>query len=275
MSFRIGFTAQIKCKNENTSIPTTLTAAAVPRKSVVQVHFPARDLTCAYYNDTFDLHKGDIVYVDGKLEGLRGRVVDVSYSFKIKLSDYKRVIGKAETDVTGELFMAGSHFISIDRDAIPFDKIITWYKAPKPDDEEVIFSTDNETYHLDDLKGLKIDSTTADRGYDYYMENRVVFIEIKKGKARAIVNGTKPYEVEFDYHNREISNLFCDCYCTGTCKHEFAALLQLRETLKVIDEEYGDECTDIFAADYLAIVSKPAFFEYVIDNKTNGSFELR
>ena len=275
MSFRIGFTAELSRKNTNTTISTTLTATAAPRKSVVQVHFPARGLTSAYYNDTFDLHKGDIVYVDGKLEGLRGRVVDVSYTFKIKLSDYKRVIGKADTDVIGKLFMAGSHFISIDRDVIPFEKAITWFKAPNPDDEEVIFSTDDETYHLDDLKGLKIDSTTADRGYDYYMENRVVFIEIKEGKARAIVTGTKTYEVEFDYHNREISNLVCNCYCTGVCKHEFAVLLQLRETLKVIDEEYGDEYSDDFATEYLAIISKPAFFEYVIDNKTNGSFELR
>ena len=102
MSFKIGFTAETNRENTNATISTTVTATAAPRKSVVQVHFPARGLTCAYYNDTFDLHKGDIVYVDGKLEGLRGRVVDVSYNFKIKLSDYKRVIGKADTDVKGD-----------------------------------------------------------------------------------------------------------------------------------------------------------------------------
>ena len=39
------------------------------------------------YNDLFDLHPGDLVYVDGKLEGHRGRVTDVNYNFKIKVSD--------------------------------------------------------------------------------------------------------------------------------------------------------------------------------------------
>lgn len=50
-----------------------------PKKSVVRVYFPVRNMTLSYYNDLFDLHKGDIVYVDGKLEGLQGRVVEVTY----------------------------------------------------------------------------------------------------------------------------------------------------------------------------------------------------
>ena len=43
-----------------------------------------------------------MVYVDGKLEGQRGRVVEVSYTFKIKLSDYKRVIAVVDTNVSGQ-----------------------------------------------------------------------------------------------------------------------------------------------------------------------------
>ena len=31
------------------------------RKSVVQVYFPSRNMTLAYYNDRFDLHRGDVV----------------------------------------------------------------------------------------------------------------------------------------------------------------------------------------------------------------------
>lgn len=46
----------------------------------------------AYYNDSFDLKVGDFVYVEGKLEGYRGQVTEVNYSFKIKPSDYKKVI---------------------------------------------------------------------------------------------------------------------------------------------------------------------------------------
>lgn len=47
-----------------------------------------------------------------------------------RVSDYKRVIGLAETDVHGRFFHAGSHFVTFDRATLPQSKIITWYKAP-------------------------------------------------------------------------------------------------------------------------------------------------
>ena len=90
-----------------------------PRRSVVPVYFASRDMTLAYYNDRFDLHRGDTVYVDGKLEGHLGRVTEVNYNFKIKLSYYKRVIGVADTNVHGRFFAAGSHFVTFDRAALP------------------------------------------------------------------------------------------------------------------------------------------------------------
>ncbi len=271
MSFKIGFTAETENEEKRNIEKTQVHKdTLVVKKSVVEVFFPDRHLTCSYYNDMFNLKRGDIVYVEGKLEGMRGRVVKINYNFKIKLSDYKRVIGVADTDVIGEFHLAGSHFITIDEGALKYEQVATWFKAPESEDEEYVSSSSDETFNLADLSGMKIDNATADRGHDYYIENRVVYIEIKDGKARAIVNGTKPYEVEFNYHNGEISGLICNCYCTGACKHEFATMLQLRETLKVIDEEYGDD----FDLDYLAIISKPVFFEYVIDNKANGSFKL-
>ncbi len=96
MSFKIGFTAETTQQSNNISLPSLVNTKSQPKKSVVQVHFPMRNLTCAYYNDAFDLYRGDIVYVDGKLNGLRGRVIDISYTFKIKIKDYQRVIGKAD-----------------------------------------------------------------------------------------------------------------------------------------------------------------------------------
>lgn len=132
MSFKIGFTADTE-KKEHHITPNTMEQKLIrnnARKSVVDVFFPDRHLTCSYYNDMFDLKHGDIVYVDGKLEGLHGRVTNVNYTFKIKLSDYKRVIGLADTNASGELFMAGSHFIAIERDVLPFEQVITWFKAP-------------------------------------------------------------------------------------------------------------------------------------------------
>ena len=95
------------------------------RKSVVQVYFPDRDRSYSYYNDQFDLQCGDIVFVEGKLEGVRGRVTEVNYNFKIKLSDYKRVIAVADTNVTGQFYMAGSHFVTFESDMLPSNKVLS------------------------------------------------------------------------------------------------------------------------------------------------------
>ena len=79
MAFKIGFAAE---HPENKPAEVTYTMpqqAATPSKSVVQVYFAGRNMTLAYYNDQFDLHCGNIVYVDGKLEGMRGRVMEVNY----------------------------------------------------------------------------------------------------------------------------------------------------------------------------------------------------
>ena len=272
MGFKIGFTAENEQKNIDTTreqqVPTTTRATA--KKSVVDVFFTDRHITCSYYNDTFDLKRGDIVYVDGKLEGLRGRVVNVNYTFKIKLSDYKRVIGVANTNVVGEFHMAGSHFITTDEKALNYGQIITWFKAPSTEEEEFVSSSDDESFNLNDLSGMKIDKATADKGHDYYIENQVQYIELNHGKGRAIVTGTKPYEVEFNYNNGDISALVCNCYCTGTCKHEFATMLQLKETLELIEKEYPNMNPNT----YLAIVNKAIFFEHTIDSKTKGTFTM-
>ena len=106
------------------------------RKSVVQVYFPDRDRSYAYYNNKFDLKCGDIVFVEGKLEGLRGRVTDVNYNFKIKLSDYKRVISVVDTNVKGEFYMAGSHLVTFDTNSLPRNKVVSWFKAPIKEEDE-------------------------------------------------------------------------------------------------------------------------------------------
>lgn len=124
MKFKIGFSAEAhKDENVAQNLPTAIHTSE-PRKSVVQVHFPTRNMTLAYYNDRFDLQRGDLVFVDGKLEGLRGRVVDVTYNFKIRLSDYKRVIAVADTKVSGEFHLAGSHFVTFDPSTLPFSKVL-------------------------------------------------------------------------------------------------------------------------------------------------------
>ncbi|MBR4889483.1 MAG: hypothetical protein IKU17_10090 [Clostridia bacterium] len=228
-------------------------------------------MTLAYYNDQFDLHRGDIVYVDGKLEGLRGRVTDVNYNFKIRISDYKRVIAVVDTTVSGQFFMAGSHFITFDRTALPAGKAASWFKAPEKEEEEFASGFDDTAFHLHDLSGMNVSALIAERGHEYYTENRVRYICMDGRKGYAIVEGSEAYEVEFEYHKGEISQLTCSCYCSYNCKHEFAVMLQLKETLKWIEKHCADEYE---RTGYFVAVDKSALFAFAIEDKEMGSFTL-
>lgn len=243
----------------------------VPRKSVVQVRFPGKGMALSYYNDQFDLKVGDLVYVDGKLEGQLGRVTDVNYNFKIKLSEYKRVIAIVDTEVHGQFYMAGSHFVSFEPTMLPKEQISMWFKAPAKEDEEYASGNDDSAFRLDDLKGMNITPTIAERGHAYYLENYVRYICLNGTQGYAIVEGNESYAIEFEYHNGEISHLICDCPCSYNCKHEFAAMLQLQETLDVIDKSYAEE----FArTGYFAAINKGTLFAFAVDCKETGSFTL-
>lgn len=272
MKFKIGFAAADV--SEKKTMGATYTAPQVqkaPRKSVVQVFFANRNMTLAYYNDRFDLHCGDMVYVDGKLEGQRGCVTEVNYNFKIKVSDYKRVIAVVDTTVTGRFFMAGSHLVTFDRTALPIDKVVTWFKAPMKDNDEFVCGYDDTVFHLDDLSDMKVSAAIAERGYDYYMESRVKYLCIDGTEGYAIVEGRENYEVEFEYRDGEISGLVCSCYCGYNCKHEFSAMLQLKETLELIEKHYADEYE---RTEYFAAVNKRMLFAFAIEGKEIGSFTL-
>ena len=271
MSFKIGFAAEATETEITEAAYTAPQRTIIPRKSVVQIYFAERHMTLAYYNDKFDLLPGDMVYVDGKLEGLLGRVTDVNYNFKIKVSDYKRVIALVDTTVHGQFFMAGSHFVTFDREALPCSKAVTWFKAPANEEDEFVSGSDDTSFDLSDLSGMNISTDIAERGHKYYSESRVRYISIDGTKGYAIVEGSESYEVEFEYKNGEISKLVCSCFCSYNCKHEFAAMLQLRETLELIEANYTEEYE---RTGYFAAVNKATLFAFSIDGKDNGSFTL-
>ena len=272
MAFKIsGFGASQK--EETITKPTyeTYPKAIVPRKSLVQIRFPGKGMALTYYNDQFDLKPGDRVYVDGKLEGLLGRVMEVNYNFKIKVSDYKKVIAVVNTEVNGQFYMAGSHFVTFDTTALPTEKIKLWFKAPEKEGEDIISSSDDSTFLLNDLTGMKIAGSVAERGHAYYLENRVSYLCLDGTKGFAIIEGSQSYFVEFQYQNGEISHLICDCPYAGTCKHTFAAMLQLHETLALIEKYYSAEYT---GSGYFAAIAKGTLFSFAIDGKEAGSFIL-
>ena len=267
IGFKIGNT-QEECKETPITEPAQ---EIIPRKSVVQVRFPGRSGTLAYYNDKFDLHCGDMVFVEGKLENMRGSVVDVSYNFKIKVSEYKRVLSVVDTDVRGQFFMAGSHFITFNPTALPRSKAVTWFKAPETEGEEYTSGSDDSAFYLDYLGSMNVSSAIAERGQDYYMNNRVRYLSLEGTHGYAIIEGSKAYEVEFEYSKGQISGLTCSCFCGYNCKHEFAAMQQLRETLGLIEQYYEEQFEN---SGYFAAVCKSTMFALVIDNQVTGSFIL-
>ena len=195
MAFKIGFAVEVQRNQTEEVVCKVLHHEETVRRSVVQVYFEDRDMTLAYYNDQFDLRRGDLVYVDGKLEGLLGRVKDVNYNFKIKVSDYKRVIAVVDTNVQGRLFMGGSHFVTFDRETLPNTKVRSWFKAPAKEEEEFVSGSDDTMFRLDDLSGMKVSTAIAERGYGYYMDNKVRYISIDGARGYAIVEGSEAYEV--------------------------------------------------------------------------------
>lgn len=226
-----------------------LTAAAEePEKvcrSVVQVRFPVRGMALTYYNDRFDLQIGDRVYVDGKLAGIVGTVTEVSRSFKIRPSDYQKVICRIDTHVDGQFTWTGRHFMTFSRSAIPFDKVLPWFVAPST--EEYVTGDEDDGFALDRLEEIGIAPAIAERGEAYFEDGHVVFLSLDRKEGRAIVRGTETYEVDFTLDRGWVRGLNCSCPCAFTCKHAYAAMRQLQQTLELLEEDHP-ECRDYFAS---------------------------
>ena len=127
------------------------------------------------------------------------------------------------------------------------------------------------SFNLNDLLGMNVSTKIAERGHEYYMANNVRYISLDGTKGYAIIEGSSIYEVEFEYNCGEISRLVCSCFCSNNCKHEFAAMLQLRETLELISKNYADKYEH---TGYFAAINKGTLFAFAIDGKDNGTFTL-
>lgn len=272
MAFKIGFTAKHATKPADAAVGTVRETKPAPRKSVVRIRFPQRGMELSYYNDRFDLHPGDRVWVDGKLAEHPGIVTAVNYSFRINLADYKRVIARIDTEVHGSFAMGGSHFITFDRGTLPREQVKLWFAPPTEENAEFVCGSDTETaFPLHDLRRMGVDAGTAERGHDYYRENRVLYLALDGDKGYALVEGRETYEVEFTYRNGEVSDLICSCFCGGKCKHAFAAMLQLEETLALIEKQHAAAFAE---SNYFAAICKGTLLSYAIDGKESGTFTL-
>lgn len=240
-----------------------------PRKSVVRVYFEEKHFACSYYNDMFDLKKGDTVFVEGKLEGLKGIVVEVSYSYKIKLSDYKKVISKSDTDIHGKLCQAGNYFIAYDRNVIPFEKLRTWYKPPITE-EEYDENFEGDPILLSNLENEKIPPYVLQSGKHIFSNNKVLYLSVENSKGHAIVeDGGVYHEIEFVYESGYIGDVFCDCFNVEICEHGAAVLYKLKELIELSEKKYSR--TEL---EYIAAVEKTEIFNclFNVENQTEITF---
>ena len=182
------------------------------------------------------------------------------------------MIAVADTKVAGTFHVAGSHFVCFDENTLPFEKVLTWFRAPEKDDDEYVSGYDDKMFSLDHLQEMGVSEAVAERGANYYRDNKVVYISVDQYcTGRAIVEGSEPYLIEFDYENGLVSDLTCTCFCNYPCKHQFAAMLQLRETLDLIMKHYKEQYEE---SEYFAAISKPIFMTFAVDSKEVGSFTL-
>lgn len=274
MKFKIGFTAEKEAEKKAPETETKAPEEAPARKSLVRVYFPQRGFDCTYYNNLFDLHVGDLVYVDGKLEGKRGKVIDVSYTFKIKLSDYKRVIAKIDTDISGEFCYVGDELFSFDKNTLPFGKILPYFKAPAKPDEEYASAKENKFYNLDDLEGMGAYEHTIMVGKSDFNCGEVLYLSVEDGKGHAIVGTDELHEVEFDYKNGMIANITCDCWACGICKHGAAAVFALKSALEKIEKHFPEKFE---TSGYFAVMSKNTFMNVIasLGDDSVGSFVIK
>lgn len=268
--FQIGFSSGLDKQSHSDAEALARKQQPAARSCLARVYFADRNTTLTYFNDRFDLHSGDLVYVEGKLEGLLGCVTEVNYNFKIKPADYRRVVAVADSEVHGTFFMAGCHFITFDRTALPFEKAATWF-APPVDADEFVCGSDDSSFPLNALEQMKVSAAVAERGQGYYAENRVRYLTLDGTNGHAIVRGSRSYEVEFTYRDGRISALTCSCFCGYRCKHEVAVMLQLSETLKVIETSFADS---LAREQYFAAVAKDTLFAFAIYRKESGAITL-
>lgn len=80
----------------------------------------------------------------------------------------------------------------------------------------------------------QIPSRIIDRGYDYWMEGRVMIESEDESTYKLIAEGSERYEVIVTLTGIDIDDSDCDCpYMKGHCKHEVAAYFLLREKVAV------------------------------------------
>ncbi len=211
-----------------------------PVKSLVRVHFEDEAYELTYFNDRFDLKPGDRVFVSGKRAGEVGIVNSVSTKFRIKASNYERVIALAQTPIHGTYKPVADKMLSYDSAALSPEAFRTWVMLPEElvleEEDDEIISGDGYEIPLDDPHNAEgVDKAVFGRALNYCSSGRIGYISVQDGVGRAYVEGEHWYELDFRIRDNAIEEAYCDCPYPGLCKH----LLAVAVTLSVMSN-HGD-----------------------------------
>lgn len=244
---RIGFSIE-KDENKNTEIPTVPQITDEPVRSVVTVRFPG-GREYPYYNDMFNLRVGDVVYVDGKLAGKAGLVIDVTTKFKVSLDYYKRVLARLNLEISGQFTSANGFMISKNPNSVTAEQATEWFIPPREEAEE-FFVGEGYTVDLKKIPNCDdIDIENFEEGIELFDDDCVKFINITNGKGTAFVFNNKPHKVEFTIdEDGMITDLLCDCIKPDLCRHCLAVCIALDQIMK--EERLRFNITNLTAIEF-------------------------
>ncbi len=204
---------------------------------------------------------GDNVKILGPgnvVEQMRQYLRDISHQ-------YRRDVAKVDVPPVDRFKLLGTHVVTFDRTAIPSNKVKRWFDVSLPAEQHC---ADAAEFLLGDLSGMNAGDKIVARGREYKRKNKVAYICLDGTQGTALVAGTEPYTVAFEYNGGMVQNLTCSCSYSRRCKHEVAAMLQLSETLELIQKNYGKEFVE---SGYFAALSKDDFFDCVMEHADLGS----
>ena len=243
----------------------------VIRPTMVEVYFPEKDKTLPYYNDRFDLKENDGVFVDGKMSGIRGRVMKVSHSFRIRLEDYDRIISRVNVKVQGKLYVYDSMLLTFDPETLCADQARNWFGI-RTNDADFVTGDGTEDFELFDPCTTGVDRETDRKAYELCLENRVRFLSLDHGKGYAIVEDHGPKEVTFRMEDDNAGHgLTCSCREIGVCRHRQAVVLQLWDLMDPIEKKYMEEYR---RTGYFAAVPKETLLPFILAYTVFGSITL-
>lgn len=200
-------------------------ADQAPVRSIVKVRFKdGREYP--YYNDRFDLHTDDVVYVDGKLAGMPGIVYEVTTKFKVSLAHYKRVIAKLNLAFHGKFRRSFGMMYSCDS-TLCAQQIKSWFYPPQ-EEEEVFVTGDGYEIDLANIDTCAdIHPQDMEKAFALFKEGALQSICIENGVGQAIIQGSRIHTVDFTIEGGRLKNLYCDCISPDLCKHMLAVCLAL------------------------------------------------